>query len=147
MRLLFHRRSTNWRNAKKERDELPVIQAISHEKRRNRTIPLKRFIPAGQLSVSTFFRYEHRMALGQPLWPRGEAPGRHDGRRCHFTASETTTAAWKSSSLRAVSALQAQHPEYSGRRFQELANKLRLRLLRGERKSTLSVEYCEAHPI
>lgn len=49
--------------------------------------------------------------------------------------------------LRAVSALQAQHPEYSGRRFQKLANELRLRLLRGERKSMLSVEYCEAHLI
>lgn len=45
------------REKKKERDELPVIQAISHEKSRNRTIPLKRFILAGQLSVSTFFRY------------------------------------------------------------------------------------------
>lgn len=49
--------------------------------------------------------------------------------------------------LRAVSALQAQHPEYSGRRFQELANELRIRLMRGERKSMLSVEYCEAHLI
>ena len=50
----------SWRNAKKkETDELPVIQAISLEKRRNRSIPLKRFILGGQLSVSTFFRYEH----------------------------------------------------------------------------------------
>lgn len=49
--------------------------------------------------------------------------------------------------LRAVSAVHAQHPEYSTRRFQELANELRFKLLRGERKSMLSVEYCEAHLI
>ena len=49
--------------------------------------------------------------------------------------------------LRAVSAVHAQHPEYSTRRFQELANELRLKLLRGERKSMLSVEYCEVHLI
>lgn len=49
--------------------------------------------------------------------------------------------------LRAVSVVHAQHPEYSTRRFQELANKLRLKLLRRERKSMLSVEYSEAHLI
>lgn len=49
--------------------------------------------------------------------------------------------------LRAVSTVHAQHPEYSTRRFQELANELRFKLLRGERKSMFSVEYCEAHLI
>ena len=42
--------------------------------------------------------------------------------------------------LRAVSAVHVQHPEYSTRRFQELANELRFKLLRGERKSMLSVD-------
>ena len=49
--------------------------------------------------------------------------------------------------LCAVSVVHAKHPEYSARRFQELANELRNRLRRGERKSMLSVEYCEAHLI
>ena len=39
--------------------------------------------------------------------------------------------------LRAVSVVHAQHPEYSTRRFHELANKLRLKLLRRERKSMI----------
>ena len=57
---------------KKETDELPVIQAISHEKRRNRSIPLKRFnlfplrTPSGSGAAS--------------LGTTGKAPDCHDGR-------------------------------------------------------------------
>ena len=138
----------SWRNAKKkETDELPVIQAISLEKRRNRSIPLKRFILGGQLSVSTFLRYEHRAALGQPLWgPRGKprAVTMEDDVILQLLKQQLHGNRHR---LRAVSAVHAQHPEYSTRRFQELANELRLKLLRGKRKSMLSVEYCEAHLI
>ena len=54
---------------------------------------------------------------------------------------------WTEAAADPVSVVHAQHPEYSTRRFQELANKLRLKLLRRERKSMLSVEYSEAHLI
>ena len=87
-------------------------------------------------------------ALGLPLWgPRGKP-------RTVTMEDDVILQLLKQQQLhgnrhrlRAVSALQAQYPEYSGRRFQKLANELRLRLLRGERKSILSVEYCEAHLI
>ena len=139
----------SWRNAKKkETDELPVIQAISLEKRRNRSIPLKRFILGGQLSVSTFFRYEHRAALGQPLWgPRGKPRAVTMEDEVILQLLKKQQKHGKRQRLCAVSVVHAKHPEYSARRFQELANELRNRLRRGERKSMLSVEYCEAHLI
>lgn len=103
---------------------------------------------AGQLSVSTFFRYEHRAALGEPLWgPRGKprAVTMEDDVILQLLKQQQRHG--NRHRLRAVSAVHAQHPEYSTRRFQELANELRFKLLRGERKSMLSVEYCEAHLI
>ena len=139
----------SWRNAKKkETDELPVIQAISLEKRRNRSIPLKRFILGGQLSVSTFFRYEHRAAPGQPLWgPRGKPRAVTMEDEVILQLLKKQQKHGKRQRLCAVSVVHAKHPEYSARHFQELANELRNRLRRGERNSMLSVEYCEAHLI
>ena len=88
--------------------------------------PLKRFILAGQLSVSTFFRYEHRAALGEPLWgPRGKprAVTMEDDVILQLLKQQQRHG--NRHRLRAVSAVHAQHPEYSTRRFQELANELR----------------------